>query len=88
MDGGAVFCLTARLETIHHRITRGSPNAATRPMVAGGDPLERLRELLEEHAAAYAQAHHAVGADRTPEQVAEEVLRMFKKTVTEFGPEG
>ena len=34
LDSGAVFCLTARPETIHHRITRGSPNAAVRPMLA------------------------------------------------------
>ena len=34
LDSGRVFCLTARPETIHYRITRGSPNAAVRPMLA------------------------------------------------------
>ena len=78
LDSGTVFCLTARPETIHYRITRGSPNAAVRPMLAGGDPLARIRELLEERAEAYAHAHHAVATDdRTPEQVAEAILNIY-----------
>ena len=78
IDSGTVFCLTARPETIHHRITRGSPNAAVRPMLAGEDPLERIRQLLDERAEAYGHAHHAVATDdRTPEEVADEVLRVF-----------
>ena len=83
LENGIVFCLTATSETIHYRITRGSPSAAVRPMLAGGDPLERIRDLLDERAPAYAQAHHAVATDdRTPEQVADEVLRIFETTVT------
>lgn len=91
LDSGRVFCLTARPETIHYRITRGSPNAAVRPMLAapnnndgndnGGngndDPLERIRQLLADRAAAYAHAHHTVPTDhRTPEQVAAEILHI------------
>ena len=79
LESGTVFCLTARPETIHHRITRGSPNAAVRPMLAGGDPLDRIRELLEERAEAYAHAHYAVATDdRTPEQVAEAILEIYQ----------
>ena len=79
LDSGTVFCLTARPETIHYRITRGSPNAAVRPMLAGDDPLERIRELLEERADAYAHAHYAVATDdRTPEQVAEAILEIYQ----------
>ena len=82
LENGIVFCLTAKPETIHHRITRGSPNAAVRPMLGDGDPLVRIRELLDERAPSYAQAHHAVATDdRTPEQVADEVLRVFETTV-------
>ena len=78
LESGTVFCLTARPETIHYRITRGSPNAAVRPMLAGGDPLERIRQLLDERAPAYAYAHHAVATDeRTPEQVAETILNIY-----------
>ena len=79
LDSGTVFCLTARPETIHYRITRGSPNAAIRPMLAGGDPLERIRELLEQRAESYAYAQYAVATDdRTPEQVAETILEIYQ----------
>ena len=89
LENGIVFCLTAQPETIHYRITRGSPNAAVRPMLGDGDPLVRIRELLDERAPSYAQAHHAVATDdRTPEQVADEVLRIFEKTVTGSDPNG
>ncbi len=78
LDSGAVFCLTARPETIHYRITRGSPSAAVRPMLGSGNPLQRIRELLDERASAYAHAHHAIPTDhRTPEQVADQILRTF-----------
>jgi shikimate kinase len=79
LDSGTVFCLTARPETIHYRITRGSPSAAVRPMLAGGDPLERIRELLEERAESYARAHYSIPTDdRTPEEVADQVLQIFE----------
>lgn len=86
LDSGTVFCLTARPETIHHRISKGSPNAAVRPMLAGSsddngnsnNPLQRIRQLLAERADAYSNAHYAVATDgRTPEEVAESILRLF-----------
>ena len=81
LASGRVFCLTARPETIQRRILRGSPNGAVRPMLAGdgGDPLERIRQLLSERAEAYAYAHHFVETDeRTPEEVAAEILRIYE----------
>ena len=84
LDSGTVFCLTARPETIHHRISKGSPSAAVRPMLAGnandtdGNPLERIRQLLAERADAYAHAHYAVATDgRTPEEVAAAILEIY-----------
>ena len=78
LDSGQVLCLTARPETIHQRILRGSPSAAARPMLAGDDPLQRIRQLLAERAEAYRHAHHFVATDdRTPEQVAEAALRIL-----------
>ena len=83
LESGTVFCLTARPETIHYRITRGSPNAAVRPMLGDGDPLERISQLLDDRADSYARAHHAVPTDdRTPEQVAAAVLQIFDPTHT------
>ena len=78
LESGTVFCLTALPETIHSRITRGSPNSAVRPMLGDSDPLERISQLLNERADSYARAHHTVPTDdRTPEQVAEHVLQIF-----------
>ena len=79
LDSGTVFCLTANPETIHHRISKGSPNAAIRPMLAGDcGPLERIRQLLAERADAYAHAHYAVATDgQTPEEVAAAILEIY-----------
>ena len=86
LESGTVFCLTALPETIHYRITRGSPNSAVRPMLGDGDPLERISQLLNERADSYARAHHTVPTDdRTPEQVAEHVLQIFD-AVRNFEP--
>ena len=75
LDCGTVFYLSAQPETIHRRVTRGNPNAPTRPMLAGGDPLERITELLALRAPSYTQAHHAVETDGlSPDQVAQAIL--------------
>jgi shikimate kinase len=77
LNGGRVFCLRARPETIHRRIVGSDPNAAARPMLAGGDPLERIKSLLEQRAAAYSQAHHSIQTDGlTVQEVAQEVLAL------------
>ena len=82
LDNGTVFCLTASPETIYYRISRGNMSAAVRPMLAGGDPLDRIRQLLSERAAAYDLAHYSIPTDdRTPEQVADEILRIFSTTI-------
>ena len=79
LENGTVFCLTASPETIYYRISRGSISAAVRPMLAGSDPLERIRQLLLERAAAYDLAHHSIPTDdRTPEQVADEILQIYQ----------
>ena len=53
-----------------------NPGAApVRPLLAGDNPLERIRELLAQRAPAYNQAHHRIDTDAlAPEQVAERVL--------------
>jgi shikimate kinase len=53
----------------------GEP-ARTRPMLAGGDPGARLRDLLRERGPLYAEAAHVrvPTAGRTPDQVADAVL--------------
>ena len=64
-------------EEAARRVTAETADAArTRPLLAGGTPESRLRELLEERAPLYAEAaHHRVStAGRTPGEVADAVL--------------
>lgn len=77
LECGTVFYLRTSPETVHRRITRGNPNAPVRPLLAGGDPLERIKELLSQRGPAYAQAHHTIETDRlTTDQVAEAILEI------------
>ncbi len=59
--------------------TAGEDNSASdqpiRPLLAGDDPLVRIKVLLAQRADAYALAHYTVETDElTPEQVADRVL--------------
>ena len=50
-----------------------------RPLLAGDDPLERIKSLLEERAGAYSQAHYSIPTDDfTPEQVARQIVEIWK----------
>ena len=79
LAGGTVFCLQASPETIYRRLkTDNDSGQAVRPLLAGPDPLGRIRELLVERAEAYGQAHHRIGTDDlTPEEVAGMVWSAF-----------
>jgi very-short-patch-repair endonuclease len=51
--------------------------AATRPLLAGNNSLERIQALLAQRAEAYAQAHHTIETDLlNPEQVASSILKL------------
>ena len=77
LECGTVFYLSTSPETVHRRITRGNPNAPVRPLLAGGDPLERIKDLLGQRKPAYSQAHHTIETDRlSPDQVAEAILEI------------
>ena len=52
-------------------------------MLAGGDPLERITELLAQRAPVYTQAHHAVETDGlSPDQVAQAILDICGPGIT------
>jgi len=52
-------------------LARLAERRATRPLLAGPDPLAALGDLLARRTSAYARAEHAVATDgRTPEEVA------------------
>ena len=83
LAGGLVFCLRAQPETIYRRITmlppsQGGPEGQpVRPLLAGDNPLARIRELLAQRSQAYAQAHFTVETDDlTTEQVAGRILEL------------
>lgn len=79
LAGGTVFCLQARPETIYQRLRVDDESGqAVRPLLAGPDPLGRIRELLARRAEAYGQAHYCIDTDElTAEEVAERVRAVF-----------
>lgn len=72
LAGGTVFCLQARPETIYQRLKADNDSGqAVRPLLAGPDPLARIRDLLAAREDAYRQAHYSIDTDEsTPEEVA------------------
>jgi shikimate kinase len=73
-DGNIVVRLDATPETILRRLREG-PNAEERPMVAGPDPLGRIRSLLGARSDAYAIADFSVDTEnRAPDVVVDDVL--------------
>jgi shikimate kinase len=65
--------LNASTETILKR----AGNGATRPLLKGGDPRERIEELLATRAARYAQAHATIDTDElTLSQVVDKIVEI------------
>jgi 3-dehydroquinate synthase len=87
LDSGLVVCLSAKPDTIHRRIAEGRQvGASVRPLLAGADPLERIKTLLSQRAEAYAQAHFTIETDLlTPEQVAQRVLSLCHREDADIG---
>lgn len=69
---GAVFCLTADLDTILARVL--AEGVDTRPMLAGPAVEERIALLLEARAAGYARFEQIATGARTPEAVTDAIL--------------
>jgi shikimate kinase len=68
---GVLIALTARPETILARAGAGED----RPMLRGGEKLERIRRLLAERAPAYAKADLTVDTtEKSVEQVVDQIL--------------
>ena len=81
LENGLVVWLSAQPETIHRRIIQSQGTASVRPLLAGDDPLDRIRTLLSQRAEAYGQAHHTVETDNlTQEQVARQVFALFRRS--------
>ena len=79
LNNGLVVCLSAKPETIYRRVVEQDGDAAVRPLLAGPDPLQRIKDLLAQRAEAYAQAHHTIETDELgPAQVAERIVELLK----------
>lgn len=80
-DGGFVVCLEARPETILGRLREGAGSEPLdRPLLAGDDPLPRIRELKAARQPLYALCDWTVHTDNlTPEEVATEVVRAYER---------
>ncbi len=79
---GLIVCLEARPETIYERLyseVARSPQAEVRPLLAGDDPLERIRQLKAARQQHYACADWTVHTDcLSINQVAGEVVRGWR----------
>ncbi len=67
---GVIVCLTATPETIYHRLG----GDAARPLLAGAEPLGRIRDLLAARATLYRSFPQLPTDDQTPAEVAQAVM--------------
>lgn len=72
-QSGHVFCLTATAHEIFHRVT-SDHEAAERPLLQGGDPLERIQTLLNERAAQYGRFPQIVTSGRSAVEVVRQIV--------------
>jgi len=70
---GEIFCLTASPEEILKRVS--GDGTAKRPLLQGNHPRERILALLEERREGYLKFSQIDTEGKSPQAVAEEVLR-------------
>jgi shikimate kinase len=75
---GDVVCLTAEPEVILRRVG-GARAGERRPLLAGGDPLERIISLLAERSAAYARFPQVATDGRSPTEIASEIEALVRR---------
>ncbi|MCH8025812.1 MAG: 3-dehydroquinate synthase [Chloroflexi bacterium] len=81
-DGGLVVCLQAQPETLvqQQRVRDTGPASDGRPLLAGGNPEERLAQMQAERQRYYALADaHIDTGQRTPSQVADAVVAAVRE---------
>jgi 3-dehydroquinate synthase len=87
---GVVVCLEARPETIYARLQQAANvDESERPLLRGADPLGRIRHLKALRQPLYALADFTVHTDDlSPELVAEEVVRAWRRFAECFSYDG
>ncbi|AOY57026.1 shikimate kinase [Desulfococcus multivorans] len=75
-ETGRIFCLKATPEEIVARISGDA--GAERPLLKGGDPIERIVGLMREREAGYARFRGIDTSGQTPEAVAKRLLEAYQ----------
>lgn len=79
LEAAMATSLVVYLKCLATTATRRSGQGEIRPMLAGVDPDQRMRTLLEEREPFYRRAHHEVPADRNqPEAIAAEIVALAR----------
>ena len=80
-DGGFIVNLEARPETILERLQGGEGSEPLdRPLLAGNDPLTRIRELKTSRQPLYSLCDGIVHTDElSPEEVAREIVQAYER---------
>ncbi|MFT7646962.1 MAG: shikimate kinase [Candidatus Poriferisodalaceae bacterium] len=71
---GDIYCLAATADEIFERVTADG-SAATRPLLAGPDPRQRIVDLLAERAAEYARFTQVTTGGRPPKAIAADIIK-------------
>ena len=79
MDSARNTSLIIYLECQPSTAVKRSAEGETRPLLAGADPQQRMRTLLQEREPFYRQADHRVGAEGTVEAVAGEIVELSRR---------
>ena len=80
MEAALPTCVLVYLKCQAATATKRSEQGEARPLLAGPDPGQRMRTLLEEREPFYRLAHHEVNAESVPaESVAAEVMALARQ---------
>jgi shikimate kinase len=80
LEAAKQSCLTIYLKCSAATATKRSERGEARPLLAGVDPGQKMRALLQEREPFYLQAHHQVSAESGPaEAIAAEVMALARQ---------
>jgi len=80
LEAAMTLSLVVYLKCLPGTAAKRSEQGEVRPLLAGVDPAQRMRALLEEREPFYLLAHHTVQADRSePEAIAAEIMGLVRR---------
>ncbi len=80
LESARVAAFLVYLKTMALTAAKRTGTDGVRPLMTGGDPVGRMRELLKEREPFYAQADAEVKADtKTPAQLAQEIVTLARE---------